>query len=66
MRYCNSNDNLLWGQGKCFMQGTECHCYDWVTWWFGVAWVPDPPEGWQSIYGQEYFPTYNQITGQYE
>lgn len=55
-----------WGQGQCALPGSNCHCYDWVTWWYEGIWVPDPPNGWISIYGQEYFPIYNPITGQYE
>ena len=55
-----------WGQGQCRPPGTECHAWDWVTWWLGITWVPDPPEGWESIYGIDYFPTYNPTTGKYE
>ncbi len=66
-RYYDDKGYALWGQGQCRLPGDECHCYDWVTWWFGIVWVPDPPEGWESIYGtNEYFPTYNPITGKYE
>jgi hypothetical protein len=65
-KYYDNEGNLLWGQGQCGLPGFECHCYDWLTWWFGITWVPDPPEGWKSIFGVGENPTYNPITGKYE
>lgn len=65
-RYYDEEGNLSWGQGQCSLPGTECHCYDWLTWWFGVAWVPDPPKEWESIYGNGEIPIYNPITNTYE
>lgn len=56
-----------WGQGQCSIRGNTCHCWDWITWWFGIVWHPAPPEGWDSIYGDgSYIPTYNPNTGIYE
>jgi hypothetical protein len=33
-----------WGQGQCQPGGTECHLYDWVTYWVNEVYVqyPDP------------------------
>lgn len=65
-RYYDEEGNPIWGQGQCGLPGASCHCYDWITWWFGIVWVPTPPEGWESIYGTGEIPTYNPITGRYE
>ncbi len=58
-----------WGQGQCQPSVKhECHCWDWVTWWYGIANIPSPPKDWESIFGTyDEFPTsYNPETGQYE
>jgi len=66
-RHYDSDGNLSWGQGQCSIPyGRECHCWDWLTWWFGIAWVPDPPEGYTSIYGTGEIPIYNPVTHKYE
>lgn len=64
--FYDENGNDAWGQGQCSMSGNKCHCWDWLTWWFGIAWVPDPPEGYTSIYGTGEIPIYNPLTHKYE
>jgi len=57
-----------WGQGQCQPSSkNECHLWDWVTWWEGLASPPVPGPGFTPVeYGSAIFPVgYNPGTGVY-
>lgn len=54
-----------WGQGQCVSGGSECHLYDFVTWWEVGASIPGPGNGYTTIlWGSTSFPCcYDSVYG---
>lgn len=70
--YKDAYGNSVWGQSQCYGSGTDCHLYDWFTWWMPElitepALPPNPPgEGsFTSEYPANTPVGYNSSTGEY-